>query len=234
MVYFISTAAIIWYSGHGEDGTGNWCFKDGIITFQDIFNLYQKHFLGKVLVIVSDCCFAGSWVHECAKILDQMGIPACGHQAKNESILLKVYTSCQPDQKAADPCYSLHVESQEDGAIWFLYGDAISQTQTTCCRDFTRILCFSEPDEECKLHELPAKWTWKDVANGDRSRLIQQRVKSLRTKHQQKPIWHYVFVHEGKEATAIDPDNISDFGYIIYHGFGEDPPQDIKKEVEQP
>ena len=223
---------MIWYSGHGQAGTGNWCFKDGVISFQDVYDLYKKHFLGKVLVVVSDCCYAGNWVHDCAKMLDQMGIPACGHKAKDESILLKVYTSCQPDQKAADPCYSLAVKGLEDGAIWFLYGDSISPTQTTCCRDFTRILCFADPEEKCKLHELPVKWTWQDVASGNRSKLIQQRVQTVNTTQEGRPFWHYIFLYEGKEA--VDPENISVYGYVLRSGLGENPPDAVRNEVEQP
>ena len=51
--------------GHGEKGTGNWCFKDGTISFQEIFNLYRKFSAGRLLSLISDCCYSGHWVRMC-------------------------------------------------------------------------------------------------------------------------------------------------------------------------
>uniref|UniRef100_A0A1X7VFE7 Uncharacterized protein n=1 Tax=Amphimedon queenslandica TaxID=400682 RepID=A0A1X7VFE7_AMPQE len=55
------------YTGHGEKDTGNWCFKDGVISFNDIFELYINHFKGKPLSITSDCSYSGNWINECGK-----------------------------------------------------------------------------------------------------------------------------------------------------------------------
>ena len=49
--YANNFSATLWYTGHGERGTGNWCFKDGVITFEDIFGLYMDHMRGKRLTI---------------------------------------------------------------------------------------------------------------------------------------------------------------------------------------
>jgi len=95
----ISHTALIYYTSYGGKGTGNWCFKDGIITFQDIFTLYNKCLKGKLLCIITDCSYSDQWVVECAKCLDEMGIGACGHQTRKQRILIKVLASCQPHQK---------------------------------------------------------------------------------------------------------------------------------------
>jgi len=49
----------IYYSGHGERGTGNWCFPDGSrIGLEDIVKLNNT---GWKLMIHCDCCFSGHW-----------------------------------------------------------------------------------------------------------------------------------------------------------------------------
>ena len=37
---------------------------------------------------------------DCAKCLDEMGIGACGHQAIEQGIFIRVIASCEPNQKA--------------------------------------------------------------------------------------------------------------------------------------
>ena len=31
--------AVVYYTGHGEIGTGSWCFDDGTLSLQDLANL---------------------------------------------------------------------------------------------------------------------------------------------------------------------------------------------------
>lgn len=53
---------IIYYTGHGEEGTGNWCFPcGGRISFQEVLGKYKA--VGtRRLSILSDACFSGKWV----------------------------------------------------------------------------------------------------------------------------------------------------------------------------
>ena len=95
---------LIWYTGHGEKTTGNWVFEDGCIKFEDIYKLYKLNFKGHYLYIVTDCCYSGSWVVECARLLDRDGI-SCGHAAKRERIFIKVFASCLPKELASDKFY---------------------------------------------------------------------------------------------------------------------------------
>uniref|UniRef100_A0A1X7U1P3 Uncharacterized protein n=1 Tax=Amphimedon queenslandica TaxID=400682 RepID=A0A1X7U1P3_AMPQE len=92
--------AVIWYTGHGEKGTGNWCFNDGIISFDDIFNLYRSHYMGSSLTIVSDCSYSGQWINDWAMKLDEFNIPACGHHARKKKFLIKIIASCQHNEEA--------------------------------------------------------------------------------------------------------------------------------------
>ena len=95
---------LIWYTGHGEKATGNWVFEDGCIKFEDVYKLYKTNFKGHYLYIVTDCCYSGSWVVECARLLDRDGI-SCGHAAKRERIFIKVFASCLPKELASDKSY---------------------------------------------------------------------------------------------------------------------------------
>ena len=116
----ILPAVLLLYMGHSEEGTGNWCFKDGTISFQEIFALYREHCHGKLMSIVTDCCYSGQWTIDCAKTLDSLGIPPCGHRAREQGILVKVLASCQPDQKAAEPCHSVEGVTVLDDEHWDL------------------------------------------------------------------------------------------------------------------
>ena len=40
------------YKGHGQAGTGNWCFKDGTLNIKDIERLVG----GQYPLIIADCC----------------------------------------------------------------------------------------------------------------------------------------------------------------------------------
>ena len=174
ILYTIASPAVLYYLGHSEEGTGNWCFKDGTVSFQEIFDLYRRHCPGKLLSIMSDCCHSGNWVRECTKTLDSLGIPPCGHRAREQGILIKVFASCQPDQKAAEPCYSVEgVNVNNDGTLLYYTRKQASETQTFCATDFTKLVCCRGPDELCRSEGALKNWTWQDAVNGGlKSRLI--------------------------------------------------------------
>ena len=96
---------LIWYTGHGGTGTGNWVLKDGHLKFEDIYNLYVKYFKGRCLYIVTDCCYSGAWVVECARLLDRDGIK-CDHAAELQKVFIKVFAACLPNEPANDMMYS--------------------------------------------------------------------------------------------------------------------------------
>ena len=122
------------------------------------------------MYIISDCCYSGQWVVDCAKCLDEMGIGACGHQAIKHGILLKVFTSCQPNQKATLESFVAYkgiYYSEEDCGIWVYYSKQLSDTQTTYGVDFTKVNCLQleGPTGPCRLPDIPAKcsWKWEDI-----------------------------------------------------------------------
>ena len=54
---------MITYEGHGQTGTGNWCFHDGTLGIEDI----EKMVVDQYPLIIADCCFSGHWAWYCRK-----------------------------------------------------------------------------------------------------------------------------------------------------------------------
>ena len=52
---------MLYYTGHGEEDTGNWCFQDGTIGIEEIFSMCQSNM--EYPTIISDACFSGHWVN---------------------------------------------------------------------------------------------------------------------------------------------------------------------------
>ena len=98
----------------------------------------------KLLSIDTDCSHSGQWVVECAKCLDEMRIGACGHQTREQGILIKVYASCQPHQKATSGSYVIQegiVYNETRNRIAVVTNKKLSDAQTTYGCDFTRTKC---------------------------------------------------------------------------------------------
>uniref|UniRef100_A0A1X7TK74 Uncharacterized protein n=1 Tax=Amphimedon queenslandica TaxID=400682 RepID=A0A1X7TK74_AMPQE len=185
----------LYYTGHGEKDTGNWCFKDGVISFNDIFELYVNHFKGKPLAIVSDCSYSGNWINECSKRLDEMDVPSCGHHTRKQGLLLYIFTSCHPNEEATALCYvNEAVEySQADKALILWSNKTLSSGQKTMATDFKYIYCSKLANESC---EADTDCTWN---NHLKSHLLY----IVRGKNRGQAAWHYVLVDEEKVADFI-------------------------------
>ena len=55
---------MLYYTGHGEQGSGNWCFADGTIGIEEIFAWHMETM--EFSTICSDTCYSGKWVEFCA------------------------------------------------------------------------------------------------------------------------------------------------------------------------
>ena len=222
--------------GHSEEGTGNWCFKDGTISFQEIFALYRKHCqtCSMAMEIVTDCCYSGQWMIDCAKTLDSLGIPPCGHRAREQGILVKVIASCQPDQKATEPWHSVEgVTVANDGTLSVWSKQLAQQTSTYC--DATRLTCCRGPDESCCSDEALKNWTWQEALEGRLAKSVQ----TVRLSDQGRPTWHYLLLSDKSEEykkrfveqVKSGSINLTEWGYVIASGEGTDPPQEIRDKV---
>lgn len=56
---------MLYYRGHGQVGTGNWCFNDGTISLEEILGLLPG--CCYYPVIFCDTCYSGNWENVCLK-----------------------------------------------------------------------------------------------------------------------------------------------------------------------
>ena len=62
---FKATHPMLYYSGHGETATGDWCFSDGTISIQEIFDKVPAGCFYPM--IFNDACFSSHWANFCFK-----------------------------------------------------------------------------------------------------------------------------------------------------------------------
>ena len=227
-------AVAVYYIGHGRRGTGDWCFSDGCITFQDLANLYlnNKHFCGRVLTIISDCSYSGRWVSSCMEFMDEQGVRPCGHSARERGILIKVLASCQSTEVPTRLSFSVHSARNEKntGLLSFkthFKGNEICARQHPSGVDFTQVLCKGKIWEPCSL---TLGYTWKKWYEG-------QRVNLITTIEKGRPVWYYILLADNEEKMAefrakLLSGNasvrIADYGLLLKRGWGENPTNDIK------
>ena len=226
----INYIVTIYYTGHGEENTGNWCFKDGVITFQDIFGLYMDCFRGKRLTIHSDCSYSGNWIKDCVRNLDDLGIPSCGHHTREQGILLRVFCSCDANEDATALCYITEaLKFDETNKCFVSYSNKkLSSGQTTKGANFTDVRCSKTATETC---EIDFTCTWEDRIFGK-----YYRVHLVHNEDKGFPCWHYVLVDEDKllafKAKIITGKiDVTEYGTVLYSGWGQDPPKDIVRKL---
>ena len=62
---WLQVKPMLYYTGHGEIGTGNWCFADGTISIQEILDMLPEGMYYPI--IFSDACYSGHWANFCLK-----------------------------------------------------------------------------------------------------------------------------------------------------------------------
>ena len=200
-----------------------------MISFEEIFALYMDHFKGKVLTLVCDCSYSNSWVEQCARKLDKIGVPSCGHHTREQGILIKVYCSCKGDQQATWLTYSEEgIIVDEKLILRFFDNKKLTSGQSTVAIDFTCIRCCKKSDEAC---EVPPHHTWVDRI------IIGCNVYLVRGMDEGRPAWHYVLVDKEKieefvAQVATGTIDVAEYGKILRSGSGENPSKEIKQTME--
>ncbi len=223
---------VLHYIGPGKRDTGDWCFTDGFITFQDIMERYLQHFHGKTCTLHCDCSYSGHWVRACEEYLENIGVQSCGHSARNNGIQVKICASCQPDQVPSSLMYSSRgCENDNNTAALILWPHKeISPDQTICGIDFTSITCDKSWDEECALSPDFTFHRRREV----------KRIFIVNVTNRGRKAWHYILLDNDPETTRIfkektqgeqggtEDANLGDYGEILKSGSGEEPPQEVK------
>ena len=223
---------VVYYLGHGKRDTGDWCFQDGFITFNDIAELYSRYLRGRALTIISDCSHSGAWTNACLDYLDERGVRPCGHSAKEKGILIKVYASCQPQERAAANCFFVQVAKNDPTDGTLLYDTmALSESQHSYVVSTTVVTCKKSAEEACALRP---EFTWRKWREGERIQLV-------RGKDHGRAAWHYVLFNDDPEKTrefyqavASGHFDVAGYGKLLKSGWGRDPPQEVVDEINRP
>ena len=224
------------YIGPGKRHTGDWCFADGFITFEDINEAYTECFRSKALGIFSDCSYSGRWVRELAYFLDDVGVQPCGHSARKENILLGVCASCKSHQIPHTLLYSARGRGNDEdtGQLYYEYsGYEVVQGQNTSWIKNTRITCktgasFADP---CLI---ASDFTWDKGRENERIRLVTGKQRGRRG-------WWYVFLHDDEQTEqlykeksksgTLKPSDLADYGCVFKSGWGQDPPEELQQTI---
>ena len=171
-------------------------------------------------------------MRECAKTLDSLHIPPCEHRARENGTLVKVFASCQPDQEAAEPSYSVEaVTVKDDGSI--TYGGKQLSQQKPSWFDSTRLVCCKGPDSPCPKTTFQ-HLKWEDAVNKSWS------IRWIKRKEGGRDKWYYIMLHRAGEAyeetfqSQIDKNptlRLSNWGYVLESGEGENIPKEIEDKV---
>ena len=246
IILIFKHAAYIWYIGRSEKDTGNWCFKDGTISFEEVLDVYrrvqkEKEKAGahddhaKLLAIVSDCSYSGNWVHKCAKVLDSENIPPCGHKTSDKSLSIRIYCSASQDQEAQELCYSSEgIKVREDGDFSFLDTSVTSQRRM-CRGDFTKLVCCRDIRDQCRMDEDIKDWTWTDVVTGK----LRKSIYIIRGyQNSEKCCYVLLLFNRGEEfikqyeaQVRSGSINTRDWGYVLGSASGEITPREIFEKV---
>ncbi|XP_020608062.1 uncharacterized protein LOC110046712 [Orbicella faveolata] len=102
---------ILYYTGHGELGTGNWCFDDGTISIQEILDMRPEG--AYYPMIFSDSCYSGHWANFCLKknITGFHCLAACPEyfkaiDTKDEGGDLTLFMTGKKARPGTEPMYS--------------------------------------------------------------------------------------------------------------------------------
>ena len=172
-------------------------------------------------------------MRECAKTLDRLGIPPCGHRAREQGILVKVLASCQPDQKAAEPGYSVEGVTVEKDGTQSIWAKQLTQ-QRSAWFGGTHLVCCRAPDSPCPRNTFQ-HLKWEDGV--DR----KFNIRWIKRKEGGADKWYYIMLHRASDEYAAafraqfkrDPAlQLSDWGYVLESGQGTDIPKEIHDKVD--
>ena len=223
--------AVIWFTGLSQSGTGDWVFRDGTISFEEIFDLYQIHFKHRVLHIISDCSYSGCWVLRATAALDNMGIPPCGHHTRECGVLFKIWVATEPDEQAKELHKVRHSVLHMDGSLrvrmWTPKGGLLRSYLHSAW-----ITCSSKLNNCCSLRDFCANFGWIGQV-----KIKPSLIYLVRGKDKGRPAWHYVLVDEGKEnafkeTVSSGTVDVAVYGKVIKSGWGKDPPDDVKNAID--
>ena len=209
VVVFVTV--VIHYIGPGKKDTGDWCFADGNITFEDIKEAYNECFRSKskCLEITCDCSYSGKWVSDCRNFLNATKVMGCGHSAAKKRVFMKVKTSCRSDQIPHTLLYSARGwKNTSTGDLFQKYKYEVGQDQNLRYLDNTVVRCKQglTIEDPCEKN-----YDWHKEKH-----LLKLEMKG-------KPAWQVLLVEDQDQLGGAQ---------VLKTKYGE-PPEEVVKEIDQ-
>ena len=163
-----------------------------------------------------------------ANMLDDMGIPPCGHPMLEQGILLKLWASCHSSEQAT---YMQYVQEglriANDGVLYRSWS-SVGEFQNLLYLHTTQSTCPSTDLNVCKLDLESFSLEWQH-----RAKSLGPLVYLVRGKDKDKPAWYYVLVEEDKlnmfkNELSSEIIHLLQYGVILKSGWGEDPPEEVE------
>ena len=217
---------IIHYIGPGRRNTGDWCFKDGFITFDDILSLHATRLCnrGKPLGVFSDCSYSGRWADLACEYMDKQKIQPCAHSAKAANALLQVTPSSLASEVPRSMEFSARRLKNDKNFGTFYTDSVLSEFKNTyvMCKEGATI------QDPCSL---PPDYTWQKHCQGER---IWRDINRMGDDSHQ---WALVLVVDDKETIRVlnamrnanEPFDTTDYGEVLASGPGVCPPKEVQE-----
>ena len=218
---------VIHYIGPGRRGTGDWCFKDGFISFDEIMSLHAILLRNreKVLNIFSDCSYSGRWAELASEYMDKQKIQPCAHSAKAANTLLQVISSSLGSEVPRSMEFSVGVlKNDKNSGCFYFKGDPLCQF----CNIYVTCKEGATIQDPCSL---PPDYTWQKHRQGER--IFHQTTKVGHDRCQ----WKLVLVIDDKEtlktlyakSNASEPCDITEYGEVLASGPGLCLPKEVQE-----
>lgn len=134
---------------------------------EQIRQIYDEYFSGKVMTVVSDCNYSGCWVSSWMDYLEKKKIQPCQHSSRRNKTYLSFVSSCGEYEKATSPLMVTRAFSNDlEGKVLMRlhkYRLAVGQHLQYCIP--TIKTCDAEYEDPCSL---PANYSWSTKALDER------------------------------------------------------------------
>ena len=146
--------------------------------------------------------------------------------------MFKMFASCQPDQEAAEPCYSIEAVRVMNGVV-MVSAKQLTQ-QKSMWFDSTTLVCCRASDSPCPQTTFQ-HLTWENAVERSWNLWLVTRREGNRD------MWYFLLLHQPgddynqkfQSKLRRDPNSLqlSDWGYVLEFGEGENPPKHLKDKV---
>ena len=148
--------------------------------------------------------------------------------------MVRVLASCQHNEEAAEPCYSIEGFRVKDNGSVSIHSRQLSQQKATKLNS-TKLVCCRGPDSPCPKTTFQ-HMTWENAVDKSITLTLVHR------RERGRDMWYYLLLHRAGDAYLDEFQSqyrrnpsvrLSDWGYILESGEGQDPPQEVTDKVKR-